>query len=287
MSNALAGRPPRAAHKIMIISGPTASGKTQVSLQLAQAWQALGGTAVIVNFDSLLFYRELNIGTAKPTLAERQICPHYGIDLASVRHPLSAGDYRRWARPLIEELWQQNPRPQIFLVGGSGFYLRALVKGMDEKKFAPEISAAVERLYQEKSISAICAELAEVDPLSLKQLHPNDHYRLQRALIYFRATGQKMSAAKEQWNEAGPYDFTANDLPGPLVHLYLDLPKPEHAQVIAQRSKKMWEDGLCQEAQDLIAAGLDQTRPTGDWPSPGLAILPRILSECRSMPRRY
>ena len=134
MSNALAGRPPRAAHKIMIISGPTASGKTQVSLQLAQAWQALGGTAVIVNFDSLLFYRELNIGTAKPTLAERQICPHYGIDLASVRHPLSAGDYRRWARPLIEELWQQNPRPQIFLVGGSGFYLRALVKGMDEKK---------------------------------------------------------------------------------------------------------------------------------------------------------
>ena len=71
-----------------------------------------------------------------------------------------------------------------------------------KKKFAPEISAAVEQLYQEKSISAICAELAKVDPLSLKQLHPNDHYRLQRALIYFRATGQKMSAAKEQWNEA-------------------------------------------------------------------------------------
>lgn len=250
------------AHKIMIISGPTATGKTQVSLQLAQAWQALGGQAVIINFDSLLFYRELNIGTAKPTAAERQICPHYGIDLASVRDPLSAGDYRRYARPLTEKLWHQHPRPQIFLVGGSGFYLRALVKGMGEEKFAATIGREVEELYQQGSIDAIREELAKVDPASLAQLHPNDHYRLQRALIYFRATGQPMSQAKAQWNAAGPYDFSTHDLPGPCLHLYLDLPKPEHARIIAQRSQKMWEDGLQQEAQALLQQGLDQARPT-------------------------
>ena len=250
------------ATKIMIISGPTATGKTKVSLQLAQAWQALGGKAVIVNFDSLLFYRELNIGTAKPTLEERKICPHYGIDLASVTQPLSAGDYRRFARPLIEQLWALEPRPQIFLVGGSGFYLRALVKGMGEEKFAPQIAQEVENLYQQKSIIAIREELAKVDPLSLAQLHPNDHYRLMRALVYFRSTGQAMSQAKEAWNAALPYDFSTHDLPGPLVHLYLDLPKSDHAQIIAQRSKQMWEDGLLKEAQDLIAQGLDQARPT-------------------------
>jgi tRNA dimethylallyltransferase len=250
------------AQQIMIISGPTATGKTAVSLRLAQAWQDRGGQAVIVNFDSLLFYRELNIGTAKPTPAEQKICPHYGIDLASVTQPLSAGDYRRFARPLLEQLWALNPRPQIFLVGGSGFYLRALVKGMGEAKFAQEISKEVEELYQRSSITAIRAELAKVDPASLEQLHPHDHYRLQRALIYYRATGEKMSQAKAAWNAARPYDFHTHDLPGPLVHLYLDLPKPDHAKIIAQRSQKMWEDGLAQEAQDLIAQGLAAARPT-------------------------
>jgi len=246
----------------MIISGPTATGKTSISLQLAQAWQNLGGQAVIVNFDSLLFYQELNIGTAKPTPAERQICPHYGIDLSSVTQPLSAGDYRRFARPLINQLWALNPRPQIFLVGGSGFYLRALIKGMDEEKFAPEISKEVEDLYQRQSITAIREELAKVDPVSLTQLHPHDHYRLQRALIYFRATGQKMSQAKAAWNAARPYDFREHDLPGPLIHLYLDLPKPDHAKIIAQRAQKMWEDGLEREARALIEQGKDTARPT-------------------------
>ena len=250
------------AHQIMIISGPTATGKTAVSLRLAQVWQERGGQAVIVNFDSLLFYRELNIGTAKPTPAEQKICPHYGIDLASVTHPLSAGDYRRFARPLLQQLWNQHPRPQIFLVGGSGFYLRALGKGMGEEKFAPQIAQEVEELYQRASITAIREELAKVDPASLAQLHPHDHYRLQRALIYYRATGEKMSAAKAAWNAAGPYDFHTHDLPGPLVHLYLDLPKPDHAQIIAQRSQQMWQDGLLQEAQDLIKQGLAQARPT-------------------------
>mgnify|MGYP001386056894 CR=1 FL=1 len=114
--------------KVIIISGPTASGKTKVSLKLIQKGKQKNIPFAIVNFDSLLFYNELNIGTAKPTIEELDQFPHHMVNIASITNPLNASDYYKKAIPIIQKLHEDNIIP--ILVGGSGFYLRSLIKGM-------------------------------------------------------------------------------------------------------------------------------------------------------------
>lgn len=241
--------------KIIIISGPTASRKTHASIELAlHIKNNLKKDVAIVNFDSLLFYNEISIGSAKPTLEERKNIEHHLIDIASINSPLNAADFILLAHQKIEELFVQ--KKIVILVGGSGFYLRSLLKGMYEATSVdPEIIAKSEKIYQEKGIEHFINFLKINDPDSLTNLHQNDHYRLRRAVLYFETTGQKISFQKKIYDEQLPYDFTHNCHNWEILHFYLEIPKPEHLKIIEERTKIMFEGGLRTEILGLQAKG--------------------------------
>lgn len=241
--------------KLIIISGPTASGKTATSIALAKLLNDQKIDAAVINFDSLLFYKELNIGTAKPTQDELEAVEHHLVDISSINDPLNASDYIKLAEDKINELHMKNKI--VFLVGGSAFYLRALVKGMYESVGASqEIKDDVDKLYKENGIDAIISYLKEHDPKSLDNLHVNDHYRLVRAVEHHKMTGTPISDQKEKMDKEDPYDFSNNAHPDwDILHLYLDLPKEEHWKIIQKRSQKMFDDGLLGEVKDLLESG--------------------------------
>lgn len=236
---------------VIVISGPTASGKTSTSIRLAK----LLGDAAVVNFDSLLFYKELNIGTAKPNAHELAVVEHHLVDICSAKDHQNASDYINIAEKKIIELHKENKA--AILVGGSGFYLRALLKGMYEsKKTDEELRSQLDNELKEKGIQPFLDFLKEHDPESLIQLHENDHYRLVRAVEHFKSTGTKISEEKKRLDEARPYDFSINQHPEwNIFHLYLDLPKNQHLDIIETRAKQMINEGLIDEVKQLLESG--------------------------------
>jgi tRNA dimethylallyltransferase len=229
-------------NKIIIISGPTATGKTQISIEMAKLFQA-----EIVNFDSLLFYREINIGTAKPTVTERQNIKHHLIDIASISTPLNAARFREMANFEINKLHQDNKL--IILTGGSGFYLQALIKGMyDSPTTNEKVIERSEVLYQEQGISPFLEILKLYDKINYERLHPNDHYRIRRAVEHFWAHGTPFSSM--QLNHENLKNL--NEPNWDILHCYLNIPKEEHWPIIQKRTKKMLQDGLIDEVKKLL-----------------------------------
>jgi tRNA dimethylallyltransferase len=242
-------------NKLIIISGPTATGKTKTSIDLAQKIIThLKIPTVVVNFDSLLFYKEISIGSAKPTSFEKKDIDHYMIDIESIKSPMNAADFIKIGEELIKKLMLENKC--VILVGGSAFYLRALLKGMYES-VAPteEITKKFDDLYQTEGIEPIISYLKKVDPDSLLSLHQNDHYRLMRAALHFEMTGTKISAQKKLLDKLSPYDFSEIIHSWQCLHLYLDLPKDLHFEIIKKRTEKMFQDGLMNEIEDLFKFG--------------------------------
>ena len=242
-------------NKLIIISGPTASGKTQTSIDLAKKIQSkFNISTVIVNFDSLLFYKELSIGTAKPTMSERQDIEHFMIDIESIKSPMNVADFIKIGETVIKDQFEKGKC--VILVGGSAFYLRALLKGMYESVTpTKEIRDKVENLYREEGIGPIIDYLKINDPKSLENLHQNDHYRLMRAAIHFEMSGTTISSEKISLDELSPYDFSKIIHPWQFLHLYLDLPKDQHFEVIKKRTEKIFSDGLMNEIEELIQNG--------------------------------
>jgi tRNA dimethylallyltransferase len=238
--------------KIIVLSGPTASGKTSTSIKLAK----LHGLEII-NFDSLLFYRELSIGTAKPTTQEMDGVPHHLIGTESIKRPINAATFFKNVIPIIETLLEKNITP--LLVGGSGFYLQTILEGMYDSQTTPiEISKRSDKLYQDCGISPFIEELKIVDPTSMNKLHSNDHYRVRRALEHYWATGQSFSDSKtalaQKKENGGPYLFAINK-GWEVLHLYLDIPKSDHQKVIKERIENMLEYGFKEEVQSLLNSG--------------------------------
>jgi tRNA dimethylallyltransferase len=235
--------------KVVIVSGPTATGKTDISIELARKF---GGE--IVNFDSLLLYKEITIGTAKPTPSEQGEIPHHMIDVTSISHPLNAAAYAKMALPMIQELHAKNKL--VYLVGGSGFYLQALVHGMYDSPTTPkEITERSDKLYLEGGIQPFLEILQKEDAATFGRYHENDHYRVRRAVEHFWNTGVPLSmerARKDQENEnSGKSNVHGWD----LLHLHLDVPKDEHIEIIKNRTQKMMKLGLVQEVQSLLQQG--------------------------------
>jgi len=227
--------------KVIIVSGPTATGKTSLAVQLAKKVKG-----EIVNFDSLLFYRELNIGTAKPTPEEQDNIPHHLVGIRSIRDPMNAADFAREAFPVVESILQRNH--PVFLVGGSGFYLQALVEGMwHSPTTPPEVMERSDALYSLYGIAPFLEELRKCDPASLARLHANDHYRVRRAVEHFWAQGVPFSDAKDAFKSTAP-DWD-------LLHIHLDIPRDEHQAIIRDRTMKMLSDGLIQEVEGLLKQG--------------------------------
>lgn len=226
--------------RVLLLVGPTAVGKTDLSIHIAQS---LGGE--IVSADSRQVYRHMDIGTAKPSSEERAMIPHHFIDTKDPDEIFSAGEYGRDARAVIEKLLQRDAVPIV--VGGSGFYIRALVDGL----FAPEISdqdvkEKWRRCIVTKGREAVFAELERVDPQTAERLHINDTQRIVRALEVFELTGKPIAQFQEGQEE--PADFDP-------VFIGLERDRPELVQRIEQRVDQMMEHGLVQEVQSLLERG--------------------------------
>lgn len=235
---------------ICVISGPTASGKTSTSLSLCRRFPQ----AQIVNFDSLLFYKELDIGTAKPSPEELEEVAHHMVNIRSAKNPLNAADYEREALPIINSLHQKNKIP--VLTGGSGFYLQALLYGMFDSKNVDETTRTrSEELYKAQGIAPFIEILRENDPGSYERYHENDHYRIRRAVEHFWTTGTKF--AEERQSMMAQREKTSNmaKLGWEVFHIHLDLPKDQHFEIIQRRTKEMLSEGLVEEVQNLLEEG--------------------------------
>lgn len=241
--------------KVFFITGPTASGKTSTSINLCTKLNQSGIKSEIINFDSLLFYKELNIGTAKPTEEEMNGCTHHLVSFCSAKQPINAADFLDKAEALLYELIKKNITP-IF-VGGSAFYLRAFIKGMYESTpISDDIKKQVETSYNEKGISFVRDFLKENDLKSYEDLHENDHYRNLRAYEFFLQNNSQISKQKELLNKNDPYDFSKNrfkDLE--FHHIYLNLNKEDHWKIIVDRCTQMVSDGLVEEMKHLLDSG--------------------------------
>ncbi|MFP5385395.1 MAG: tRNA (adenosine(37)-N6)-dimethylallyltransferase MiaA [Bacteriovoracia bacterium] len=235
--------------KVIVISGPTATGKTDLAVELATTF---GGE--VVNFDSLLLYKEITIGTAKPSKEEQKAIPHHMIDVRSISHPMNAADYAREALPIIERLLAENKL--VYLVGGSGFYLQALLKGMYDSPTTPEsVTKKSNELYERGGIKPFLEILKENDPDSFTRYHENDHYRVRRAVEHWWTTGTPMFSARSSKDESNEKLNRPTIHPWDLLHIYLDIPREEHLKIIETRTEKMLQGGLIEEVKSLLDQG--------------------------------
>ena len=227
--------------RVVLISGPTAVGKSAAALDAAER---LGGE--IVNGDSLQVYRGLDIGTAKPDVAERARAPHHLFDILDPDEPFNALDFQAAADAVIADISARGKIPLV--VGGTGLYLRALLFGLCEM---PEIDrglrAELEARLEREGAPALHAELARHDPEMASRLAPRDRTRVLRALETVLATGRSIAWYQEQHRFSQPrYDF---------LHLYLDMDRAELYRRINLRVEKMMEMGLVAEVEKLLARG--------------------------------
>lgn len=228
--------------KLVIITGPTGAGKSELALEVALA---LGGQ--IINADSLAFYRGLDIGTAKPSFEERRKVPHHLIDILEPNEPFSAADFMRLARPLIFELCSKGLPPLV--VGGTGLYLRSLTGGLFE-------GPGRDQRYRDqlKKMAASGTDLYELlrqkDPDSAAQIKPSDPTRIVRALEVLRLTGEGILAHQRR--------HALSDRPFEVLTLVIDRPIKESEERLKLRTKGMFEMGLVEELKNLLAQGYAQ-----------------------------
>ena len=223
----------------LILTGPTASGKSAVALALA------GRVPLeIVSVDSALVYRGMDVGTAKPTRAEQAAVPHHLIDIRDPRESYSAAEFVRDARRLMQEIRARGRLP--LLVGGTMLYLKALLHGLHDLPAAdPALRAQLEQQAAERGWPALHAELARVDPATAARLAPLDSQRIQRALEVWHLTGTPLSHLHAAQKEAAL----------PAIPVFSIEPQERawlHAR-IARRFDAMLEQGFLQEMAALRA----------------------------------
>lgn len=251
-------------NKIVNIFGPTASGKTSLSIELALELKKRGQTAEIVNFDSLLFYKELLIGTARPTIEEMRGIKHHLTGVQTIKSPINSSDFVSLAKPILNKLWKQEKIP--ILVGGSGFYIRSLLKGMYASEKSTNVTEEQKNTFNiilasndEKNNRELVNFLKKNDPESLQNIHANDFYRLSRAVEFFIFNNKKMSDQKKELDKKNPYNFSSNlNIECQPINIYLLPPKEEHLKIIENRTRSMVEGGLIEEVKELIEKGFNK-----------------------------
>lgn len=235
---------------LVVILGPTASGKTSLSLDIAERF---GGE--IVNFDSVQVYRSFDIGTAKPAPSERRGIPHHLIDIAEPADLFTAGDYARLGRAALAEIRARGRLP--VLTGGTGFYLRALLEGLFE---GPQRDEVLRRRLQQRAETEPAGYLHRIltrlDPKSAQRIHGNDIPKLIRAIEVCLQAGKPIS---ELWEEG------RDRLRGYCVlRIGLDPPREQLYERIEGRAKAMFRAGLVDETRRLLETGVPATaRPFG------------------------
>ena len=220
---------------VIAVVGPTATGKSDLGVALAQA---VGGE--VVNADSMQLYRGMDIGTAKLTEAERAGVPHHLLDVWDVRHTATAAEYQTLARGVVDELLARGVPP--VLVGGSGLYLRAALDDLQFPGTDPELRARLEAELAEAGAMALHRRLAELDPAAAERMEPTNGRRVVRALEVVLLTGSM------------PGRLTEYDAHYPTVYVGVD--RADLAARTDRRVERMWERGLVGEVQRLEAQGL-------------------------------
>jgi tRNA dimethylallyltransferase len=228
-----------------IIVGPTAGGKTALAVEVAVRINESAGRAAaeVVSADSMLIYKGLDIGAAKPTLDERQGIPHHLIDLVEPTQRFTIHDWLKLAHQTIADIQSRGSVPIV--VGGTHLYIKALLEGMFEGPGEDQVLRAQLRAMEP---AAIRAELERVDPAAAARLHPNDLRRSIRALEVFRLTGTPISRLQRQW------DAEQDDRPADHLLIGLAWPSEVLNGRINARVKKMIEQGLVEEAFNLWQA---------------------------------
>lgn len=217
---------------LIIVVGPTASGKSGLAVQLAQR---LSG--VILGADSRQVYRDFDIGTAKPSLVEQQQVSHALIDICEPTETLTVADYQVEAQGLIRQIHHQREQVPL-LVGGTGLYVNAIAKGLMIPRVAPQ--ADLRQQLTKLGQPQCYAFLQQVDPAAIQRIHPNDAVRTLRALEVYYATGQTISA--QQGEQPPSY---------PIIYVGLDCGEGLKQRIV-QRTYQMIEAGLVSEVECLI-----------------------------------
>jgi len=228
---------------VIVLLGPTAIGKSRIAIEIAKAL----GTEILTA-DSRQVYREMDIGTDKPTMAERQGIPHQLIDLIDPDEHFNVGDYRKLAASSIERLHQQGKIPLI--AGGTGLYIRALLHGIWSGPAANwDLRKQLDIQAQQKGVDYVHQQLSLIDPVLAKQLHPNDYVKVQRGIEVYHALGIPLSEAHERHQfQDTPYQSLVVGLNMEREHLY---------QRIEARVELEIEKGLVQETEQLLHKGYD------------------------------
>jgi len=231
---------------LILLVGPTAVGKTEIAIQLAER---LNGE--IVSADSRLFYRGMDIGTAKPTRAERARVPHHLIDVAGPDETWSLGQFQRAARQVIAEIHTRAKLP--LLVGGTGQYVRAVTEGWSppEVKADTRMRDELGRMKEERGYDWLYAKLRFLDPEAAEKIDARNFRRTIRALEVILTTGRKFSAQRGQVES--PYQLTTIGLTRPRLELY--------ARVDA-RIEAMFKAGLVEEVRGLLEKGYSPDLPS-------------------------
>lgn len=227
--------------KILVIVGPTASGKSELAVRLARE---VGGE--IVNADSMQIYRAMDIGTAKPTVEEQGGIPHHLIGVASPDHPFSAADFAEAADRAIADITTRGKR--AIIVGGTGLYIRALIHGLVD---SPTADGEIRRQLQDEAArlgnAAMLARLARVDPELAARLHPNNLVRIIRGLEVHQLTGIPLSSHQQEHGFAGQRYRS--------LRIGIRVDRRELYERIEARVDRMLADGLVNEVRGLLEEG--------------------------------
>ena len=246
---------------LIVILGPTASGKTALSLALAERFGA-----EILSCDSVAVYRHMELGTAKPNAAERARVPHHCLDLYDPNEACTAGDYARHARGVLDKLAERTVLPIV--AGGTGLYARALLDGLFAAPQAdPQLRALLRHRAEFRGPTALHRTLQRIDPEAAKLIHPNDIPKMIRAIEVSLAARQPMTTQWTQGREA---------LTGyRILRLGIDVPREELYARINHRAAAMFAAGLIDETRNLIARFGADCRP---FESLGYAQAAAVLS---------
>lgn len=221
--------------EIIVIQGPTASGKTALGVALAKHFHS-----VVISADSRQFYKEMNIGTAKPSKEEMDGITHYFIDSHSIHEPVTAGMFEQEALNLLEN--ELSNLQKVILVGGSGMFVDALCKGLDNVPVDQEIQLQLRKELEEKGLEILLEELKEKDPVYYEQVDRMNSHRVLRALEVIRSTGKPFSSLRTNFKQNRK--FTCR-------YFHIDHERDILYERINHRVDMMMENGLLEEVKTL------------------------------------
>jgi tRNA dimethylallyltransferase len=232
--------------RVPVLLGPTAAGKSAIALRIAEELEL-----EIISCDSRQVYRHLDIGTAKPTLDEQKRVRHWLIDIIDPDAAFSAHQFAAMAREIIRDRAQAGRR--VLLCGGTGFYFKALSRGLGPVPGRdPELRKRFEKKAREEGAASIFTELASVDPVAARKLHPHNVQKCIRALEVCYSTGKRFSDFQNQTELPDDLTFAA---------ITVSLPRPELYRRINERVDAMARNGLWEEFLSVRQRGYDQHSP--------------------------